>query len=105
MAKVEPHPDGGFLYRFGDRRIKPPPATPWARFTAEVRKAVEHDQLWIGRLSEFLPVATGGTPAWASSTAAVTSMTASSPGPRAEGRRRVRGWECKGVSLFCHEQA
>ena len=35
--------------------------------------------------------AAGGIPAWASSTAAVTSMIDSSPVPEAAGRRRVKG--------------
>lgn len=60
MANVESHPDGGYFYRFGERRIKPPPATPWAQFAEELRRAIEPDRPWVGCLSEVMAAAERG---------------------------------------------
>lgn len=60
MAKVEPHPDGGYLYRFGTRRVKAAPATPWGIFAAEVREVIEPNQAWVGCLSTVMAIAKEG---------------------------------------------
>lgn len=49
--------DGSFTMGSHSRKLKPPPATPWAKLTEEWRSNVSQDFYWKGRLSEVLKAA------------------------------------------------
>lgn len=52
--------DGAFTVPVASRRLKPPPATPWARLELEWRMSVTQECPWRGDLEEVLEAATWG---------------------------------------------